>query len=738
MIEKPRLINLILIFVFLLVAFGLNTKPIEAQRQIRACGDPYTPIYQIQGSGLTTPFNEVMVVTEGIVVGDFQSAGYVSGTKNGFYIQSLLGDGDPSTSDGLFVYYYDEDVQIGDHVRVYGTATEYFDLTQIGSVTELVVCESAVTLPDPTVLSLPVAGTLDFEKHEGMLVTIPQDLVIAEYFNFDRYGEIMLSTERFMTFTAENEPDFDGYQASIDKYFLNSITLDDGRTNQNPDPAIHPNGLEFTMDNLFRGGDLVTNVTGILDYAFSLYRIQPTQGADYTAVNKRPETYNLAESDLNIASFNVLNYFTTLDDGINDICGPSGDMECRGADTVEELSRQRDKILAAMSQIDADIFGLMEIENDRLGAPTPDYAVADLVAGLNAIAGAGTYDYIATGPIGTDAIKQALIYKPANVTPVGDYQTLTSAYDSNFVDDKNRPTLAQVFEDNLTGETFVVAVNHLKSKGSDCVDLGDPDLGDGAGNCNLTRTAAAEVLVDWLVDETIFPEVENVLIIGDLNSYDKEDPIDAIKEGADDDLGTADDYVDMIHKELGEFAYGYVFDGHIGYLDYAMANKSLEIYIKDVTIWHINADEPDLIDYDMSFKQPAQDALYNDDPYRSSDHDPVIVTLSFPVAPVAVADEYKVLIDTTLVVSAGEGVLANDYDGNEDELTAVLETSVDPLRGTLSLNSDGSFSFNPVSGFLGEATFTYRASDGEFSSDPVTVTIIVYETLEIYLPLILR
>jgi hypothetical protein len=223
-----------------------------------------------------------------------------------------------------------------------------------------------------------------------------------------------------------------------------------------------------------------------------------------------------------------------------------------------------------------------------------------------------------------------------------------------------------------------------------------------------------------------------------LNSYDKEDPIDAIKEGADDDLGTADDYVDMIHKELGEFAYGYVFDGHIGYLDYAMANKSLEIYIKDVTIWHINADEPDLIDYDMSFKQPAQDALYNDDPYRSSDHDPVIVTLSFPVAPVAVADEYKVLIDTTLVVSAGEGVLANDYDGNEDELTAVLETSVDPLRGTLSLNSDGSFSFNPVSGFLGEATFTYRASDGEFSSDPVTVTIIVYETLEIYLPLILR
>jgi predicted extracellular nuclease len=302
-------------------------------------------------------------------------------------------------------------------------------------------------------------------------------------------------------------------------------------------------------------------------------------------------------------------------------------MECRGADTAEELSRQRAKILAAMSQIDADIFGLIEIENDRPGEPTPDYAVADLVAGLNDIAGAGTYDYIPTGAIGTDAIKQALIYKPASVIPVGSYQTLTSAYDSNFIDDKNRPTLAQVFSDEITGEEFVVAVNHLKSKGSECV--GDPDLGDGAGNCNLTRKAAAEVMVDWLADETIFPDVDNYLIIGDLNSYDKEDPIDVIKAGPDDTLSTADDYVDMIDKIQGEYAYGYVFDGHIGYLDYALANKNLETYIKDVILWHINADEPDIIDYDMSFKQDAQDALFNPDPYRSSDHDPVIVSLSF-------------------------------------------------------------------------------------------------------------
>jgi predicted extracellular nuclease len=338
----------------------------------------------------------------------------------------------------------------------------------------------------------------------------------------------------------------------------------------------------------------------------------------------------LVEGDLKVASFNVLNYFTTIDTGAL-ICGPLGGMECRGADTADELTRQRNKILSAMVKIDADVFGLMEIENDRLDAPTPDYAVADLVAGLNDIVGAGVYDYIPTGAVGEDAIKQAIIYKPAKVTPIGTFKALTSAYDTGFDDTKNRPTLAQVFEDPLTGEDFIVAVNHLKSKGSACV--GDPDLGDGAGNCNLTRLAAAEVMVDWLADPAIFPDVDNVLIIGDLNSYDKEDPIDAIKLGSDDLAGTGDDYVDLIHQILGDEAYGYVFDGHTGYLDYALTNKAMEKAVVDVAMWHINADEPDLIDYDMSFKLDAQDALYAPDAYRSSDHDPVVVSLSFVEGP---------------------------------------------------------------------------------------------------------
>ena len=230
----------------------------------------------------------------------------------------------------------------------------------------------------------------------------------------------------------------------------------------------------------------------------------------------------------------------------------------------------------------------------------------------------GPTTYIATGAIGGDAIRLALIYKPATVTPQGAYAVLDSSVDPRFLDTKNRPVLAQTFLDNSSGGVFTVAVNHLKSKGSDCNDVGDPDLGDGAGNCNLTRTAAAEALVDWLATDPTESGDADVLIIGDLNSYDKEDPIDALLAGG---------YTDLIYSYLGEDAYSYVFDGQIGYLDHALANQALVSEVAGTTVWHINADEPDLIDYDTSFKQPAQDAIYAPDAYRSSDHDPVIVGL---------------------------------------------------------------------------------------------------------------
>ena len=675
------------------------------------CGDPFTPIYTIQGSGSASPLIGQTHITEGVVVGDFQVGG-----KNGYYIQDTAGDGDTATSDGIFIYNTSVAVNVGDHVRVKGTVSEYTTgggtLTQITptnpAASNVTICSTGNTIT-PTELTLPVAAVSDFEKYEGMLVTFPQTLIISEYFNFDRYGEIVLTSSRHMTPTALVEPGAPA-QAEAAAYLLDRITLDDGRTSQNPDPAIHPNGATFDMANLFRGGGTVTNVTGILDFYQSLYRVQPTQGAIYNDANPRTAAPDIDEGDLKIASFNVLNFFVTLD-GSGNICGPAGNQECRGADNAEEFTRQRDKILSALAAIDADIFGLMEIENDRPGGGNP---VENLVDGLNDIKGAGTYAYIVTGSIGTDAIKQAIIYKPASVTPVGDFELLTSAVDARFIDTRNRPALAQAFSDNVTGIEFVVAVNHLKSKGSACSD--DPDLGDGQGNCNLTRKAAAEALVDWLANPTYFPNVEKALIIGDLNSYDKEDPIDAIKLGSDDTADTADDYLDMIYEFQGEYAYGYVYDGQTGYLDHALANQAMAEIVLDVNIWHINADEPDLIDYDTTFKLPAQDALYAPDAYRSSDHDPVIVTLNLNVAPVAADQSVTTDEDTSIDVTLS----ATDVNG--DVLTFAIVDG--PAHGSVTLLGNVA-TYTPSPNYNGADSFTFRANDGEFDSNSATVSITV-------------
>ena len=596
-------------------------------------------IHEIQGAGAASPLDGTAVIVEAVVVGDFQG----TGALRGFYLQEEdeQADTDPLTSEGIFVFDGDFGVEVanGDLVEVIGTVDEFNGLTEITSVTSVTVLSSdnGVT---PATVTLPVTAISDFEVFEGMSVHLPQSLVISEFFNYDRFGEIVLTTERQFQPTALFEPGSPEAMQLAAANPLSRITLDDGRTPQNPDPAIHPNGAEFTLENLFRAGDAVTNVRGVLDFAFGLYRVHPTQGADFAVQNPRPTQHAEVGGSLEVAAFNVLNYFSTIDTGVF-ICGPLENQECRGADDAGEFTRQRDKVISALAEIDADVVGLMEIENH----PT-DEALADLVSGLNERVGAGTYAYIGSGSIGPDAIRIALIYKPARVTPIGADAVLDS---DEFLDPndlggaQNRPAQAQTFEENATGELFTVVVNHLKSKGSEC---GPGDDDPVQGNCNLTRALSAAVLADWLGTDPTASGDPDFLVIGDLNSYDKEDPIDVLTSGADDTLGTGDDFTDLILQFEGESAYSFLFDGMLGYLDYALANQSLLGQITGATEWHINADEPDLIDYDTTFKQDAQDALFAPDAFRSSDHDAVVIGLTLDQTPPVVAAELDRIVAT--------------------------------------------------------------------------------------------
>lgn len=571
---------------------------------------PIQNIHQIgetQGQTASSPLaGQNNITVSGIVTANFSTGG-----MNGFYLQDIDGDANPSTSDGIFIQEIAPELLPGQPVQVTGKVEEYYARTQMIDISSLTICgiPGQIAL---TPITLPVFQRSDLEKYEGMLVTFPQALAISENYNFGRYGEITLTSARHSTPTSMFEPGSPQYFQALEEFLLDRIILDDGRTSSNPDPAIHPNGQTFDLDNLFRNGDQLIDVTGVLDFSMGEYRIQPVQGAEWINSNPRPPHPAEVGGDIKIASFNVLNYFTTLGS--------------RGADIPEEFTRQRTKIITALSVIDADIVALIEIENN-------DAAIQDLISGLNSTYGREEYTFVNTGKIGVDEIKVAIIYKPATIHPVGNYALLDSSVDIRFIDTKNRPSLAQSFQEPISGEIFTIAANHFKSKGSSCETIGDLDAGNGAGNCNLTRTAAAQSLVDWLGGDPTHSGSDRYLILGDLNAYTYEDPIVTILAGADNTADTPDDYVNLIEYYLGDSAYSYVFDGQTGYLDHALANSKLAPKVTGATIWHINADEPSLIDYDMTYKKDPQDQLYAPDAYRSSDHDPVIIGLSFANVP---------------------------------------------------------------------------------------------------------
>ena len=175
-----------------------------------------------------------------------------------------------------------------------------------------------------------------------------------------------------------------------------------------------------------------------------------------------------------MGSFNTLNFFTTIS---TTACGPTGGQDCRGADSPSEFTRQRDKLVAAICAIDADVLGLMELENPNpSNDPAPgdgiaDYVIKDLVDAINASGSScpdKTYAFTDGTAAGTDAIRVGIIYKTSSVTPIGTPVALTAA---GFTDpngtgsQKSRPALAQTFEDNTWGERFTIVANHLKSKG---------------------------------------------------------------------------------------------------------------------------------------------------------------------------------------------------------------------------------------------------------------------------------
>jgi uncharacterized protein len=449
------------------------------------CSSETTSIFSIQGSGNISPLVNSVVQVRGIVTADLQ-AGF--GT-NGFFLQEEgSGDGNLSTSDGIFVFEASKSVSQGDVVVLSGKVTEYFNLTQISVVTEIIICSSNQSLPNPILLdAIPSRASVqtNLERYEGMLVSLPNATVV-EVYNLGRDSEVKLSSQgRTMTPTQIAAPGIES-NALLDGY-RDSLLIDDGNSSTYPVPLRFPtNGLNYT--NTLRVGDSVYNAAGPLTYSSGMFRIfiapsNKIPSPSFRSSNPRPVAPAPTQGRITVSSFNVLNYFN----------GPFP--TSRGAKTALDFAKQRKKIISALTIMDAAVVGLMEIENDGYG---PNSAIQDLVSGLNEATVAEKYSFVHPGRemVGTDEIAVKIIYQPDRVSLSGATAILNETFDAKFNTSLNRPSLAQSFRDALSGNVFTVVVNHLKSKSSAC--YGDPDLGNGAGNCNLVRKRAAEALGRWV------------------------------------------------------------------------------------------------------------------------------------------------------------------------------------------------------------------------------------------------
>ncbi|TMN77595.1 MULTISPECIES: ExeM/NucH family extracellular endonuclease [unclassified Pseudoalteromonas] len=673
---------------------GGGTDPEPDPIEPIVCAADKTLISAIQGEGNESPLVDTLVELEGIVTADFQG----DDELKGFFVTSLAADEDtnPLTSEGVFVYFADTDVNVGDHVRVQGTVDEYFDSTQISDVVQVAVCATGQSV-SATKISLPLASQDDLEAFEGMLVTLDQELIVTNNFGLGRYGEVELATERLYQGTQIAMPG-DAANAVEVENLTKKILVDDGSTTQNSDPTAYPTpGL--SAENTLRTGDSVNSVTGALAYSFSTYRIHPTVAPQFIATNPREDAPELhPDADLRVASFNVLNYFNGDGQG-------AGFPTSRGADSLEELVRQEAKLVSAISAMQADVVGLMEIENDGFGEFS---AIASLVNALNDADSANEYAFVDfnVNQVGTDAITTALIYRANKVEEVGTAAITTTAP----FDFSNRTPIAQSFKSLESQEVFTVAVAHLKSKGGCGSASGaNEDQNDGQACWNEIRTEGASAFADWLDSKPTGVDDEDIILVGDMNAYAMEDPIRKFDEKG---------YKNVVAELDGNtLAYSYSFSGRAGSLDHAVATESLLSKVVAAKDWHINADEPIVLDYNVEFKSEGhQSTLYSESAYRASDHDPVIVDIKSEIVltpeeqtPV-VAPDQVFSIDENSAVGTVIGML--DYADPNPEDSPVVKFIISE-NDSVSINDQGQLI---VAGeidyeFENRITFTVQVED---------------------------
>ncbi len=444
---------------------------------------------------------------------------------------------------------------------------------------------------DATPVSLPVDSTATWHALRGVLVCFTHDLTITETFDLGRHGELLLADRRLYG---------DNTGLEVDEPALHVIRL--GARQRSPEgaPRTLPWGLEVGG---VRVGDAVLGLVGrVWTSPAGGYLIEPQGTPRFEVRNPRPEAPPALPGDLRIAAFNTQNYFLTLGS--------------RGADHPAALERQTATLVAALARLDADVIALMEIERDDDGA-----ALQALAAALNAALEADARRapdptrspqrvYLAlpepsvSASRSGDAIRQGFLIDTATVELV--------ALGADVAGVHERPPQVATLRHLASGEAVSVIAVHLRSKAG-CPASGDVDAGFGCWNLRRTRQARALLAFAARLERDL--EHAGALVIGDFNTHRYEPPL-----GVFEDAG----WEVLTDRVPPEAAVSYVFFGRSAALDHALASARLAPRVADLAYWAINADEPPIAGPGRGAAAPAG---FAPDPFRSSDHDPLLVTL---------------------------------------------------------------------------------------------------------------
>jgi predicted extracellular nuclease len=633
-------------------------------------------IAAIQGTNTnTSPYLGQTVTTQGVVTADYRTGGF-----NGFYLETggaggaEADDATPGASDAIFVFgsISAGQVTMGESVQVTGKVSEFQGQTEIDSptVTQL---DTALPAVAPDVIPWSDLTTdVQKEAHEGELFAPQGDFTVSDSFDANFFGSFTLASGD----TPLRQPTDAGPAGSAQAQAVAAdnaarmVTLDDGSSFTFAPTGSHANqALPWLTPTIaVRVGAAVTfHQPVILDFRFSLWNFQPTQPvvgdgsavatfSDTRAQNQQPATVG---GTVRLATFNVQNYFPTtgaayvaqglgtctyFDDragnhiGVNTCTGTDGSPGPRGAADDASFQRQQSKIVTGINRLGASIVSLEEVENSEKFGENRDAALAGLVSALNAAAGSNVWAYV-TSPTDDklpplaeqDVIRTALIYRPAEVELVGPSTVLIGDSDTGQPFSIAREPLAQGFKKAgaTDADAFLVVANHWKSKGADAPPLFDGDAENTSspavdqGAFNATRVHQAQDVNTFANQVAASLGTSRIFLVGDLNVYTQEDPLQVLYTDGYTDLGSTFDPSEQT----------YVFASLDGSLDHVLANAAARTLVTGADVWQINAQEA--VGYAYSRYNYNVTLLFDGtDPFAASDHDPVVVGLNAPVTPV--------------------------------------------------------------------------------------------------------